>query len=205
MLDFPTRTDRTGLKFLQFYPRHNVFHPGIDFNYGIGDSDFGQPVIPPTWGITVYVSPRGTNGGLGNYLVLYHPHLKAWTRYLHLEGIFVTVGQKTPPKQPMALLGDSGTDNSHLHFEVLNERGLAFIRDFRRPYGRYPTGLSKQKVASMWLDPIRWIKENEHPLPSQKVDLDKKLEEARKALETAVPPQRNVLLRLIDRLLRQKG
>src|ERR671917_76922 len=110
MLDTPTRTDRVGLGFLAYYPAHKVYHPGIDRNWGpYGNDDFGQPVIPHTWGIVEYVSPEGYNGGLGNYLVLYYPHLKRWARFLHLEKIIVKVGQKTPPKQTIAYLGSSGT------------------------------------------------------------------------------------------------
>src|SRR3954462_1670538 len=109
MLDTPTRTSRTGYGYLQSDNDHNVDHPGVDRNWGpYGNSDLGQPVIPHTWGIVEYVSPEGYNGGLGNYLVLYYPHLKRWARFLHLDSIIVKVGDKTPPKQTIAYLGTSG-------------------------------------------------------------------------------------------------
>jgi murein DD-endopeptidase MepM/ murein hydrolase activator NlpD len=157
----PTRTDRIGLKFLQYYPGHRVFHPGVDYNWGpSADSDKGQPVITPASGVVVYVSPVGTNGGLGNYLVLGHPQFGVWTRFLHLEDAVVRKGKKLSQEELVARLGDSGTTSAHLHFEVLNAKGFAFVRDWHRPFGRYPTGLSKQSVASMWLDPTLWLRSN---------------------------------------------
>ena len=162
----PTRTDQTGLVFLQYYAGHKVYHPGIDFNWGpLRNSDLGQPVVAPASGSIVYVSPRGTNGGLGNYVVLYHPAFRAWTRYLHLEEVAVRAGQQVKQGQMLGLLGDEGTTSAHLHFEVLNEKGFNWIRDWRRPYGRYPEGLPKAAVASMWLDPVRWLRENTERSP----------------------------------------
>lgn len=161
----PTRTDRVGLKYLQYYKPHNVYHPGIDFNFGIGNQDEGQSVVAPTWAIVEYVSPNGYNGGLGNYVVLRHPTHGVWTRFLHLEKVFCKAGEKLAPEQLFALLGDTGTTSAHLHFEVLNQKGLDFIRDYYRPYGRYPTGLSRNRVAEMFLDPAKWLRESEHPLP----------------------------------------
>jgi murein DD-endopeptidase MepM/ murein hydrolase activator NlpD len=169
MLTYPTRFDgkRTGNSFLEFYAPQNVYHPGIDFNWGFGSDDMGQSVVAPASGTIIYVSPRGTNGGLGNYVVIEHPDLKVWTRYLHLEEVLLPAGVKVAQGQIFALLGDSGTTSSHLHFEVLNEKGLAYIRDWWRPYGRYPTGMRKQDVAAMWLDPLRFIEINTEITPEQ--------------------------------------
>lgn len=199
MLAPPTRTDRVGNRYLEWYAPHDVFHPGVDFNWGpTANADFGQDVVSPTWGIVEYVSPMGTNGGLGGYLVVYHPHLSAWTRYLHLEAIFVRAGDVVAPHQAIAKLGDSGTTSAHLHFEVLNDKGLAFVRDYKRPYGRYPTGLSKPAVASMWLDPVAWLRDSRHPEPGE--DIEARLRSARNALRWANPARRSLLLRLIDTL-----
>lgn len=164
MLPFPTRTDRTGLRFLQYHPAGNVWHCGIDFNWGpSANADKGQPVLCPTWGIVEYVSPDGFNGGLGLYVVIRHPHNgPAWTRYLHLDSVSVKVGQKVAPNEQIATLGSSGTATAHLHFEVLNENGLEFIREWKRPYGRYPTGMNKSFVAQRWLDPHLWLLTQKH-------------------------------------------
>src|SRR5688572_21004445 len=118
MLPPPTRTDRVGLRFLQYHAQQHVFHPGADCNSGpLSDSDRGQPVVTPASGTVVYVSPRGTNGGLGNYVVVGHPQFSSWTRYLHLDGVLVRKGQKLKQGQQVATLGDSGTTSSHLHWE----------------------------------------------------------------------------------------
>src|SRR4051794_38440999 len=128
MLPNPTRTDRIGLKYLEYYAPHKAFHPGVDFNWGpLPGSDKGQPVLTPARGKVIYVSPKGTNGGLGNYLVVEHPQLGTWTRYLHLDDVAVKRGQKVLQEQLLGHLGDSGTTSAHLHFEVLNGQGFIFI------------------------------------------------------------------------------
>ena len=199
---FPfTRSDRIGNGYLDYFPPHNVFHCGIDYNHGpTAYADYGQDVLSPTWGVVEYVSPEGTNGGLGNHLVVRYPHHGVWARLLHLEEILVSVGQKVAPGQLIARLGDSGTTSAHLHAEVLNEAGLAWIKAWRRPYGRYPTGLPKATVASMWLDPEKWVRESGQPAPG--VGLQAKLDAARAELTTATGLRKNILQRLIGRILR---
>lgn len=207
MLDTPTRTDRVGLHFLEYYAPHNVFHCGIDYNWGIGNQDEGQPVIPHTWGIVEYaglVSNGDMNGGLGNYLVLYYPHLNRWARFLHLEKILVKVGDKTPPKQAIALLGHTGTTSAHLHCEVLNQKGRDYIRNWWRPYGHYPSGLSKQAVASMWEDPDAFIRNNNHPVPKtvdERAELEAKLLKAQRAILHASPSRKLSLTRFVARIV----
>lgn len=213
MLLYPTRLDsnRTGNGYLTYYAQHRVFHPGVDFNWGpSANADRGQPVFSPTWGIVEFVSPVGTNGGLGNYLVIDHPGLGVWTRYLHLDRIVVRRGDRIAPGQPIGMLGDSGTTSSHLHFEVLNQIGLDFIRRWHRPYGRYPVGLRKDEVASMFLDPIRWIEQSEHSRlewPKSRIGwamlLRRALRAARRRGEDNRHAVRNRVLRRIQRLKRR--
>jgi murein DD-endopeptidase MepM/ murein hydrolase activator NlpD len=164
----PTRTDRVGLKFLEYYKPHAVWHPGTDFNWGpLPNSDKGQPVTSPASGVVAYASPKGTNGGLGNYCVVYHPKLAVWTRYLHLDAIAVRPAQIVSQGQLLGHLGNSGPSTAHLHFEVVNAKGFEWVKNWHRPYGRYPSGLGKKEVASMWIDPVKWLKENTEspPLP----------------------------------------
>ena len=199
MLYCPTRYDskRTGYKFGSYVKDQGLYHPGIDFNYGVGDDDKYQPIMSPTWGLVLYVSPAGTNGGLGNYVVLNHPHNNASTRYLHNDSIIVKVGETVYPNQIIAYLGDSGTSSSHCHFEVLNEKGLTFIKDYKRPYGRYSGGLSPSQMRSYWLDPEEWLNTQEHYFG---MDAGKRLNQVETALKWAVPPRKNMLIRLQERL-----
>lgn len=182
MLDHPTRFNPSsiGNGFLQYYAPHNVYHPGIDYNWGpTSNSDLGQPVWAPTYGEIIFISERGTNGGLGQYVVVYHPDFGVWTRYLHLDSVHPEMypGRKLYKKQEFAALGNSGTSSAHLHFEVLNKTGLNWIKNHFRPFGRYPSGLSKNVVASMWIDPELFIQQNDHvphvPPPFPDVDSDR--------------------------------
>lgn len=202
MLEYPTRFDpkRMGNGFLQYYPPQNAYHPGVDFNWGIGNQDKWQDVVCPTWGTVEYVSPKGTNGGLGNYVVVHHPTMGVWTRFLHLDSISVVVGQKLSPSQFIGKLGDTGTLSAHLHFEVLNDKGLAFIKEWKRPYGRYPAGMAKAEVAARWIDPMKWIAENSHVEPFDPEALRKRRAAAENALKWAPPERKNLLTRLIERI-----
>lgn len=173
----PTRFDAFGNKFLDYYAPHDVYHPGVDYNYGKpANADLGQEIVACADGFVVYVSPPGDNGGLGQYLVMSHPDYGAsgvWTRHLHLQAVLVSAGQFVKEGERIALLGDSGTATAHDHFEVMNERGLAFIRDYKVPYGRYPSGLSRAAVASMWLDPVRWVETAVPVVPAWQIEARK--------------------------------
>lgn len=199
MLFHPTKWDpvRTGNHFLEYYKPHDVWHCGHDYNYGFGNQDKGQTVHACTWGIVEYVSPQGTNGGLGNYLVIHHPHNNVWTRYLHLDRIDVKEGATVSPNQIVGLLGNSGTVSAHLHMEVLTKEGLEYVKQWTRPYGRYPVGMSKEKVAKLWKDPIKWIETEDHYVGFSPTD---QIKQANNALKWATGLRKTALLRLIERL-----
>ena len=172
MLKYPTRWDpaRTGLGYLEYYAPHNVYHPGIDFNWGYGRDDEGQPVVAPTDAIIEYVSKIGNNGGLGNYVVLRHPVHNVWTRYVHLKELHInqaSIGRTLDRGEEFATLGGTGGFEKipHLHFEVLTAEGIAFIKDhWRQPYNKYFGGLPKSQVAQMTVDPLVWIENSEHEM-----------------------------------------
>lgn len=172
MLHPPVKSDRIGLGFLQYYAPQRAYHPGVDFNFGKPSDDLGFPVHSPTDAIVEYISVAPTrqnnmNGGLGLYVVLRHDNLEVWTRYMHLlkTAPNLAAGQRLSRGFNFAFLGASGTSSPHLHMEVLNATGLAFIRDFQRPYGRYVSGLTKDQVASMFIDPVKWLAESTDELP----------------------------------------
>ena len=161
-LNPPTRFDHLGNGYLDYYAPHNTYHPGVDLNWGAPEADFGQDVMSPIGGEVVYVSPRGSNGGLGLYLVLVHPEYKCWTRYMHLSDCYMAVGQKFPAEYVIGKVGKSGTTNSHLHWEVLNEKGFAHIQTNKNmPFGRYFAGLTRGDVANLTIDPIAFLRDNE--------------------------------------------
>lgn len=199
LYDF-TRNNKRGYGFLQKTSPANgsLYHPGIDYNWGNGDDDKYQPVVSPTWGVVEYVSPIGTNGGLGNYIVIYHPHNgPVWTRCLHLDSIIVRKGETVYPNQIIGYLGDTGTSSSHLHAEVLNDKGIEYIRNSKRPYGAYTRGLSLSAVKGMWIDPEHWINTQNHYVgPS----LQERMSKAQNALRWARGMRRTMIQRLMIRI-----
>lgn len=202
MLHDPTRHERNrdGHRFLDYVKKQGLYHPGHDYNFGIGAADRYQEVVSPTWGTVIYVSGPGHNGGLGTYVVVHHPHNNATTRYMHLDSTKVHAGETVYPKQILGYLGHTGNAvGDHLHFEVLTPAGVDFINKGIRPYGRYTKGLTKKQVASYWIDPLNWLKTEEHYVGP---DNQKKLNQATNALKWAVPPRRNMIERLVERLSR---
>lgn len=198
---YPMKTDRAGLKYLQYYKSHNVYHPGIDFNWGTGNQDKGMPVFSPSWGVVEYVSSRLFNGGLGLYIVIYHPWEGVWTRYLHCDTSTVKIGQKVAPLQQIATVGNTGTSSSHLHFEVLTYDGLKWIKQWHRPYGRYPAGLPKKTVMEYWIDPIPWLDSLPKKRSVEKQEMEKRLNIARIKIVTAKGIRKVRLARAIEYLV----
>lgn len=186
-----------GYRYLSWVSEQGLWHAGRDYNFGVGNQDLGQDVLCPTWARVLYVSSVGENGGLGLYVLLQHPHNNAFTRYMHLQDSSVLAGQILSPGQIFAHVGKRGTRSSHLHFEVLNDKGLQFIMNSARPYGRYTKGLTKAQVQSMWIDPDHWLTTQEHYVGK---DAEQRLSQVENALKWAVPPRRNMLLRLAERL-----
>ena len=113
-----------------FGPRDNSKHPGISSNHkGI---DFGTPVGSNLTAVTDgVVSTIGNDAnGYGNWIEVKHEDGTA-SRYGHLSQIGVSRGQKVVPGQTVGKSGGkagaAGAGNStgpHLHFEILNEKGV---------------------------------------------------------------------------------
>lgn len=174
-----------------------LYHPGADFNYGdTANADLGQDVISPASGFVEYVSPKGKNGGLGNYLVICHPQLAVWTRYMHLQDFApgIEIGTKIMREQLIGFLGKTGSSSPHLHFEVLNALGRDFIRYHTLPYGRYTKGLTKAKVKQFWIEPMEWITTNNDPPKPTKKNLKIEAENLRLAIARAIDEERRKLL-----------
>ncbi|QGP91802.1 Peptidase family M23 [Neomoorella glycerini] len=101
--------------------RGREFHSGMDI-----DGYVGQPVGAAEAGTVTFA---GYDGGYGRMIAIDHGGGLV-TRYAHLSGFNVRVGQQVSRGQVIGYVGVSGrTTGSHLHFEVLVNGS------FRNPYG----------------------------------------------------------------------
>lgn len=98
-----------GVRFDPFTGRP-AFHSGLDFGGG-----FGAPIYSTAPGV---VSFTGVRSGYGNTIEIDHGG-GFKTRYAHLSGIGVTVGQRVAVGQRIGALGSTGRSTGpHLHYEV---------------------------------------------------------------------------------------
>ena len=87
------------------------FHQGLDIV-----APLGMKVIAPADGIVTRV---GQSGGFGNCVFISHGY-GIMTRYGHLSGYSVKVGQRIKRGEPLGLVGTTGRSTGpHLHYEVL--------------------------------------------------------------------------------------
>jgi murein DD-endopeptidase MepM/ murein hydrolase activator NlpD len=87
-----------------------AFHSGVDIS-----SAYGHPVIAPADGIVTFADFMG---GYGKAIMMDHGHGIA-TRYGHLSGFAVTVGQHVHRGDTIGYVGLSGRSTGpHLHYEV---------------------------------------------------------------------------------------
>jgi murein DD-endopeptidase MepM/ murein hydrolase activator NlpD len=86
------------------------FHTGTDIGLPTG-----APVYATSWGT---VQETGFTERNGNYIKIAHlPGIES--RYLHLDSVNVTRGQKLSPQNRIGIVGNTGlSTGSHLHFEI---------------------------------------------------------------------------------------
>jgi murein DD-endopeptidase MepM/ murein hydrolase activator NlpD len=161
---YPMKFDlpHTGLEWLQWYDGHKVYHPGFDLNRGKGNEDLGDPVKCVTEGVVEYVSPapsvlNGQNGGYGWFIIVRHEQYGLWTRYAHLSEVFVKKGDQVQVDTQIARVGNSGTNYSHLHFEVFNAKMFDIQKAHWRPFAFYPSNKPKQYVVEHYVNGLEWI------------------------------------------------
>lgn len=95
-------------------------HPGLDINIigTAGDRDAGTPVLAPARGVVVAVNNSATVGGLTIRHDLENG-TSVWSAFRHLQpNITVAPGTIVERGTEIARLGDSGTQNAHLHYEL---------------------------------------------------------------------------------------
>jgi murein DD-endopeptidase MepM/ murein hydrolase activator NlpD len=87
-----------------------AFHSGVDIG-----SSYGAKVIAPADGLVTLVD---TMGGYGKTIMIDHGNGIS-TRYGHLSGFAVTVGQRVQRGDLIGYVGESGRSTGpHLHYEV---------------------------------------------------------------------------------------
>jgi murein DD-endopeptidase MepM/ murein hydrolase activator NlpD len=94
-----------------------AMHSGLDFKGPVG-----TPILAAADGI---VTSAGWQGGYGNCIEITHANGLV-TRYAHLSGFTVSLGQKVERGVRIGLMGSTGrSTGSHLHFEVrLNDQAI---------------------------------------------------------------------------------
>lgn len=103
------RSSGFGVRFDPF-TRHPAFHSGLDFTGGLG-----SPIYSTAPGV---VSFTGVRSGYGNTIEIDHGN-GFKTRFAHLSGIGVSVGQRVAVGQRIGALGSTGRSTGpHLHYEV---------------------------------------------------------------------------------------
>ena len=87
-----------------------AFHSGVDIG-----SSFGHPIVAPADGV---VTVTENMGGYGKTIMIDHGNGIS-TRYGHLSGFAVMVGQRVQRGELIGYVGESGRSTGpHLHYEV---------------------------------------------------------------------------------------
>jgi murein DD-endopeptidase MepM/ murein hydrolase activator NlpD len=107
------------------------FHPGIDISTPVGTK-----VVAPADGVVVKCS---SGGGYGNVLIVNHGY-GIITRYGHLDGFNVRVGQRVRRGDVIGFVGNTGRSTApHLHYEVWvhdqAQNPIHYILDEYRSFG----------------------------------------------------------------------
>ncbi|WP_168734695.1 M23 family metallopeptidase [Deinococcus sp. KSM4-11] len=93
------------------------YHTGVDF---LRPHLPGLAVFSIADGVVVSSTSRSAPG-YGNNVVISHPALGVYTRYSHLDSRAVSEGAGVKAGQMIGRMGESGTDNVHLHFDVIQQ------------------------------------------------------------------------------------
>lgn len=104
------------------------YHTGLDFLLkpehvaNVQSKKLKVPVHAVSEGVVEFAEVRDMPGytGYGTTVRIYHRQLGVWTRYAHLGSLTVKAGDQVTAGQKIAELGTSGTDNYHLHFDVMH-------------------------------------------------------------------------------------
>ena len=89
------------------------FHSGVDLGY-----DYGTGVPAIFDGIVMMAGDYGD--GYGNQVVLYHSEQDTYSRYAHLNAVYVSVGSMIGQGELLGEVGSTGNSTGpHLHLEYI--------------------------------------------------------------------------------------
>lgn len=89
------------------------FHSGVDLGY-----DYGTPVATLFDGVVVLAG--NYNDGYGNQVLMYHTAYDVYTRYAHLQAVYVSIGSELVGSTIIGEVGSTGNSTGpHLHLEYM--------------------------------------------------------------------------------------
>lgn len=97
------------------------YHEGDDYNLKTGgNSDLGQPLFAIADGVVTSVHSHTTKPTFGNHIHIKHDGAwgTVWCHFAHCQKVLVKEGDAVKEGQPIAFLGNSGTDSAHLHWAM---------------------------------------------------------------------------------------
>ncbi|MBN1681644.1 MAG: peptidoglycan DD-metalloendopeptidase family protein, partial [Anaerolineae bacterium] len=150
--------DATGFNRLYKLGSGQSYHTGADLNLNepYWDADAHSPVYASASGLVTFADRLA---GWGNVIIIRHDPLIStgqilYTRYAHVEGIVVKVGDRVVRGQQISQVGNaSGAFAYHLHYDISNTAVLE-----SQPY-HWP-GLDRNALVANYVNPLTFLKAN---------------------------------------------
>lgn len=149
-----------------------TYHIGEDFNIGSGNDDLGEPFGAIAAGRVVYTG-RVYNG-MGNLIIIRHRlsnGAEIYSRYAHLNEIFVVVDQAVQAGEIIGTIGRTGRENdpdfyAHLHLDLAY--AVTYERYMLRTPGYYPNE-SQDSVQRSFIDLSEFIEQEEEAKQAREI------------------------------------
>jgi len=96
------------------------FHSGLDLGY-----DYGT-LVPALFAGTIIMA-GDYNNGYGNQVLVYHSDSNTYTRYAHLQCVYVNIGDYVKQGDYIGEVGSTGySTGAHLHIEYIVYNGYQY-------------------------------------------------------------------------------
>lgn len=162
----PNTENWAGYDYLQW--TGDTYHPGLDYNYGVGEEDKGKPVLCVGNGfVEKIIRWDGVTKGFGNNVFIKHTledDSVVYSHYCHLDSVTCKEGQDIDKGNEIGKCGGSGGWPSHLHIEIRPPLGKGY--DF------WPKGYSKDWVAGHYFDPYGFIEKRKENTLNNNMSID---------------------------------